>query len=143
VEKDKHHELFLLIAIRNNSKIPTEEFCKLFDDNWHVFIYRFKDLEMKGLFMTSALEHRPGSYKYELTAKGNLRIMELLSERSNAIDLNLVRLGIKRDAGTVKGPGIFIRLEGFFTMILTRFKSKHPVNIELTITGKSSGIESY
>src|ERR1700681_3777486 len=105
MEQAKHYELLLLITIRNNSKIPVDEFYKLFDNNWHFYSTRFKDLETKGLLKSSALEHLPGLYKYELTKKGNLRIMELLTERSNAIDLNLVQLRYKRDLGKVSGPG--------------------------------------
>jgi hypothetical protein len=130
MEQAKHYELLLLIAIRNNSKIPTDEFYKLFDNNWHIYSSRFKDLETKGLLMTSAHEHLPGLNKYELTKKGNLRIMELLTERSNAIDLNLVRLRNNSDLAKAPGPGIFRRIAGVFTLISTRFTNKHSGNVE-------------
>lgn len=125
MEKAKHDELLLLIAIRNNSKIPIDEFYKLFDDNWYVFSPIFNDLETKGLFTSSALEHLPGLHKYELTKKGNLRISELLSERSNAIDLNLAQPGNKR----VQGTGIFRRILAYFMQNPARFKIKHSGNI--------------
>jgi hypothetical protein len=140
VEKVKHDELLLLIAIRNNSKIPIEEFYKLFDDNWHVYSSRFRDLETEELFIKSALEHLPGSYKYELTKKGKHRIMELINERSYAIDLNLVKLKHARELSKVTGPGIFRRISGFFTLISDRLTNKHSANVELTVTSDGSAI---
>ena len=133
----------LLIAIRNNSKIPIDEFYKLFDDNWYVFSYKLKELEMKGLFMISALEHLPGSYKYALTTKGSLRITELLHERSNAIDLNLAQLRNNGDSGKVTGLGIFRKIISIFTLIPSRFKIKQHGNVELTIPGKGNSLETY
>jgi len=120
-----------------------DEFYKLFDDNWYVFSHRFKELETKGLFMISPLEHLPGSYKYELTKKGKLRIMELLNERSNAINLNLAQLRNERNLGIVTGTGIFQKIAGFFTPILNRFKIKHPPKVELTVPGKNNIIRTY
>jgi hypothetical protein len=134
VEQAKHHELLLLIAIRNNSKIPIDEFYKLFDDNWNVFSYKLKELEMKGLFMISALEHLPGSYKYELTTQGSLRITELLHERSNAIDLNLAYLRNKSNASRVPGLSILRRIAGFFT---------YSRKVEITVPGKNNVMRTY
>jgi hypothetical protein len=140
VEKVKHDELLLLIAIRNNRKIPIEEFYKLFDDNWHVYSNRFRDLETEELFIKSALEHLPGSYKYELTKKGKHRIMELINERSYAIDFNLVKLKHARELSKVTGPGIFRRISGFFTLISARLTNKHSANVELTVTSDCNAI---
>jgi hypothetical protein len=140
VEKVKHDELLLLIAIRNNRKIPIEEFYKLFDDNWHVYSSRFRDLETEELFIKSALEHLPGSYKYELTKKGKHRIMELINERSYAIDFNLVKLKHARELSKVTGPGIFRRISGFFTLISARLTNKHSANVELTVTSDCNAI---
>ncbi len=120
-----------------------DEFYKLFDDNWYVFSHRFKELETKGLFIISPLEHLPGSHKYELTKKGKLRIMELLNERSNAIDLNLTQLRNERNLAKVPRPGIFRRIAGFFSLIPTRLTDKHPGKIELTVPGKGNSISTY
>ena len=143
MEKVKHDELLLLIAIRSNSKIPIEEFYKLFDDNWHLFSSRFRALETEELFIKSALEHLPGSFKYELTKKGNHRIMELLNERSYAIDLNLIRIKQARELSKVHGPGIFRRISGFFTQISTRYTNKHSADAELTVPGKNNVMRTY
>jgi hypothetical protein len=132
MEQGKHDELLLLIAIRNNSKIPIDEFYKLFDDKWHKFCSRFRALETEELFIKSALEHLPGSYKYELTKKGKHRIMDLINERSYAIDLNLVRLKNASELSKVTGPGIFRRIAGFFTLISARLTNNHSANAELT-----------
>jgi hypothetical protein len=140
MEQVKHDELLLLIAIRNSSKIPIDEFYKLFDDNWHKYSSRFRALETEELFIKSALDHRPGSYKYELTNKGKHRIMELVNERSYAIDLNLVRLKNASELRKVNGPGIFRRISGFFTLISARITNKHSVNAELTITSDGNAV---
>jgi hypothetical protein len=143
VEKVKHDELLLLIAIRSNSKIPIEEFYKLFDDKWHLFSSRFRVLETEELFIKSALEHLPGSYKYELTKKGNHRIMELVNERSYAIDLNLVRLKNASELRKVNGLGIFRKISGFFTQISARNTNNHSDNAELTVPGKNNVMRTY
>jgi hypothetical protein len=140
MEQGKHDELLLLIAIRNNSKISTQEFYKLFDDNWHLYSSRFRDLETEELFIKSALEHLPGSYKYELTKKGQNRIMELINERSYAIDLNLVRLKNVRELSKVHGPGIFRRISGFLAQISARLSNKHSANVELTVSSDGNAI---
>jgi hypothetical protein len=121
MEQVKHYELLLLISVRNNSKIPVDEFYKVFDNNWHVYSNTFWDLATRGLIRISPLGHLQGSYKYELTKKGNLRIMELINERSNAIDLKLVQLKYKRDSSIAPGISIFSKISGFFTQISSRF----------------------
>jgi hypothetical protein len=140
MEQVKHDELLLLIAIRNSSKIPVDEFYKLFDDNWHKYSSRFRALETEELFIKSALERQPGSYKYELTNKGKHRIMELVNERSYAIDLNLVRLKNASELSKVNGLGIFRRISGFFTLISARLTNKHSDNVELTITSDGNAV---
>ena len=140
MEQVKHDELLLLIAIRNSCKIPIDEFYKLFDDNWHKYSNRFRALETEELFIKSALDHQPGSFKYELTNKGKHRIMDLINERSYAIDLNLVRLKNASELSKVNGPGIFRRISGFFTLISARLTNKHSVNVELTITNDGNAI---
>jgi hypothetical protein len=143
MEQAKHFELLLLITIRNNNKIPTDEFYKLFDDSWHIYSNRFRDLANEGLFMYSPLENMPGSYSFELTKKGKARIMELLNERSNAIDLKLVQLKNRRVYSKIQGPNIFRKILGFFTLSSARLTGKPSGEIELTVTGKGNSMSTY
>ena len=136
-------DLLILIAIRNNDKIPTDEFYKLFYHNWDVYNFRFKDLTVEGLFINSTLEHIPGRYRYELTKKGKLRIMEHLNERSNVIDVKLAQLKYGKDFSTVPGWNIFLGIISFITLISTRFTSMHSSDRGLTVTYKGNGLRTY
>ena len=67
MEQVKQYELLILIAIRNNVTIPTDEFYKQFGDKWSVFSDRFNDLAAEGFFIQA--EQETGSYRYELTKR--------------------------------------------------------------------------
>jgi len=127
MEQVKQLELGILITIRNNETIPTDEFHKLFDNNWHSYSVRFKHLTAEGLFIVSTIENSPGLYRYELTKKGKIRIMELLSERSNEIHIKLAQLKRKKVFDTVPRWNIFLEIIGLVTLIFNRFKKNLPV----------------
>jgi predicted transcriptional regulator len=143
MEKSKHLDLLLLIAIRNNDKIPTDEFYTLFDHNWHVYSARFSDLKSEGLFIHSSLEHIQGSNRYELTRKGKLRISELLNERSIEIDVKLAQLKHRKYSSPVPARNVFSGIKGLIHLISTRFTSKPPSNRGLTVTDKGNGLRTY
>ena len=125
-------DLLILIAIRNNDEIPTDEFHTLFDHDWHIYNARFKALTLAGFFTDSAVEQLPGTYRYELTKKGKHRITELLNERSNEISVKLIQLKYGKGSSPVPGWNIFSGLQGFLSLISSLFKRKHSGERELT-----------
>ena len=76
----KSRELDILITISQNKKVPTEKFNQLFYNKWSLYVSRFDDLKSEGLFRVSV--QNPELTIYELTNKGNSRMMELLNIRT-------------------------------------------------------------
>jgi hypothetical protein len=133
MEQSKHMDLLLLITIRDNDKIPTDEFYKLFDNNWDVYSSRFRELTFQGLFINSSLVQIPGRFRYELTKKGKLRITELLNERSNEIEVKQAELKHVKDSIRVTRKNISLRITGFIRVIFSRFTSKPQNDKRLTV----------
>ena len=122
MEQVKQYELLILIAIRNNVTIPTDEFYKQFGDKWSVFSDRFNDLAAEGFFIKA--EQETGLYRYELTKKGKHRVMELLNERSGEISAKLAQLKQRKHFKTFSRSNTFLGITGFLTSISIRLIRK-------------------
>ena len=133
MEQVKQLELLILIAIRNNRNIPSDEFSKLFDQNWPDYSLRFNVLTTEGLFIHSTLEHMPGLNRYHLTRKGKLRITELLNERSSEISVKLAQLKQGKYFTPVPGWNIFSGMKGFLSLFSNRYTSKPSGDGGLTV----------
>jgi hypothetical protein len=82
MEKSEHMELEILIAIRNNPKVPVDEFYTIFEHRWPEYRALMSDQYNNGLFIVSSHEVIPGLNRLELTSSGKRRETELLLERS-------------------------------------------------------------
>jgi hypothetical protein len=86
----KSLELDILITISQNKKVPSEKFSQLFDDKWKLYSSRFDDLKLEGLFKITV--QNPILTSYELTSKGNIRMMELVNVRNEEIEIRAIQL---------------------------------------------------
>jgi hypothetical protein len=82
-------ELEILIVVRQNRKVSTHHFYKLFEHRWKLYDSKFNELATEGLFETVAIEGMP---VYELTSKGKVRISELIEQREKDITIRLLHL---------------------------------------------------
>ena len=101
----KSRELDILITISQNKKVPTEKFNQLFENKWSLYVSRFDDLKSEGLFRVSV--QNPELTIYELTNKGNSRMMELLNIRTEEIHIRLIQLQNNKQELTVPGWKIY------------------------------------
>ena len=101
----KSRELDILITISQNKKVPTEKFNQLFENKLSLYVSRFDDLKPEGLFRVS-VQH-PELTIYELTNKGNSRMMELLNIRTEEIHIRLIQLQNNKQELTVPGWKIY------------------------------------
>ena len=101
----KSRELDILITISQNKKVPTEKFNQLFDNKWSLYVSRFDDLKPEGLFRVSV--QNPELTIYELTNKGNSRMMDLLNIRTEEIHIRLIQLQNNKQELTVPGWKIY------------------------------------
>ena len=101
----KSRELDILITISQNKKVPTEKFNQLFENKWSLYVSRFDDLKPEGLFRVSV--QNPELTIYELTNKGNTRMMELLNIRIEEIQIRLIQLQNNKRELTVPGWKIY------------------------------------
>ena len=101
----KSRELDILITISQNKKVPTEKFNQLFYNKWSLYVSRFDDLKSEGLFRVSV--QNPELTIYELTNKGNSRMMELLNIRTEEIHIRLIQLQNNKQELTVPGWKIY------------------------------------
>jgi len=101
----KSRELDILITISQNKKVPTEKFNQLFENKWSLYVSRFDDLKPAGLFRVSV--QNPELTVYELTNKGNSRMMELLNIRTEEIQIRLIQLQNNKQDLTVPGWKIY------------------------------------
>lgn len=102
----KSRELDILITISQNKKVPTEKFNQLFENKWSLYVSRFDDLKPEGLFRVSV--QNPELTTYELTNKGNSRMMDLLNIRTEEIQIRLIQLQNSRRELTVPGWKIYL-----------------------------------
>ena len=85
-------ELEMLITVSQNKKVPATDFRHLLEHKWKSYSVQFSELESEGFFkLTYPLPGTEISI-YELTAKGKMRITELLEKREQEIDLLLIQL---------------------------------------------------
>jgi len=85
-------ELEMLITISQNKKVPAINFRHLVEHKWKSYSVQFNELESEGLFKISDLVPGTQISIFELTAKGKMRITELLEKREQEIDLRLIQL---------------------------------------------------
>jgi hypothetical protein len=89
MENSKNLELEILITVRQNRKVPANDFHKLFEHNWNFYNSKFNQLITEGLFMPVRIADLP---VYQLTSRGKTRIAELLEQREREITLRLLHL---------------------------------------------------
>jgi hypothetical protein len=85
-------ELEMLITVSQNKKVPATDFRYLLEHKWKSYSVQFNDLESEGLFKISTPLPGTEISIYVLTAKGKMRITELLEKREQEIDLRLIQL---------------------------------------------------
>jgi hypothetical protein len=107
----KSLELEILITIGQNNKVPIEKFDQLFDDKWYVYSSKFDDLKLGGLFKTSV--KNPELTIYQLTSKGNIRMMELLDMRTWEIEIRLISLQQNKQEIIVPGKKMLLGILNF------------------------------
>ena len=122
MEKLKEMELEILVTIRNNETIESNQFHKLFENQWPYYRECISILYDRGLFIHADLKAMPGLKKYELTKLGNNRVSQLLSERSHAVHVKLAHLRRSKNLESSHRPHSLISLFTFFTHFSNRFK---------------------
>ena len=122
MEKLKEMELEILITIRNNETTESNQFYKLFENQWPQYRECIGILHDRGLFVNADLQAMPGLKKYELTKQGNHRVSELLSERSHAVHVKLAHLRRSKNLESSQREHSLLSLFTFFTHFSNRFK---------------------
>jgi hypothetical protein len=122
MEKLKEMELEILITIRNNETIDSNQFYKLFENQWPRYRECISFLSDRGLFINADLPGLPGLKKYELTKQGNNRVSQLLSERSHAVHVKLAHLRRSKNLESSQREHTLLNLFSFFTNFSNRFK---------------------
>ena len=122
MEKLKEMELEILITIRNNETIESNQFYKLFENRWPDYRECVSILYDRGLFINADLRAMPGLKKFELTKQGNNRVSQLLSERSHAVHVKLAHLRRSKNLESSQREHSLLNLFTFFTQFSNRFK---------------------
>jgi hypothetical protein len=122
MEKLKEMELEILITIRNNETLESNQFYKLFEDRWPQYRECISILSDRGLFTNADLQSMPGFKKYELTKQGNNRVSQLLSERSHAVHVKLAHLRHSKNLESSQREHPLFSLFAFFTHFSNRFR---------------------
>jgi hypothetical protein len=89
MENSKTLELEILITVRQNRKVPTRDFYKLFEHKWNLYDSKFNQLIIEGLFLPVRIGDQP---VFQLTSRGKTRIAELLELREREITVRLLHL---------------------------------------------------
>jgi len=89
MENSKTLELEILITVRQNRKVPTRDFYKLFEHKWNLYDTKFNQLIIEGLFLPVRIGDQP---VFQLTSRGKTRIAELLELREREITVRLLHL---------------------------------------------------
>lgn len=122
MEKLKEMELEILITIRNNETIESNQFYKLFEDRWPNYKECMSILYERGLFINADSEAIPGLKKFELSKQGSNRVSQLLSERSHAVHVKLAHLRRSKNLESSQREHSLLNLFSFFTHFSNRFK---------------------
>ena len=122
MEKLKEMELEILITIRNNETIESNQFYKLFENRWPHYREYVSILYDRGLFINADLRAMPGLKKFELTKQGHNRVSQLLSERSHAVHVKLAHLRRSKNLESSQREHSLLNLFTFFTQFSSRFK---------------------
>src|SRR3954462_15689250 len=78
MEQSKRLELDILLCLRNNKTVPPSNFHELFQDHWNLYRAKLNELIINRFIKVSTLS--PGICVFELSAKGEDRIWQLVSE---------------------------------------------------------------
>jgi hypothetical protein len=122
MEKLKEMELEILITIRNNETLESNQFYRLFETRWPQYSECMGILFDRGLFINADVQSIPGQKKYELTKQGNNRVSQLLSERSHAVHVKLANLRRAKNLESSHREHSLFNLFTFFTHFSNRFK---------------------
>jgi hypothetical protein len=122
MEKLKEMELEILITIRNNETIETNQFYKFFENRWPEYQNSLGILLDRGLFINADWQAVPGMKKYALTKQGNNRISELLNERSHAVQVKLAHLRRSKNLESSQREHSLFGLFTFIAHFSNRFK---------------------
>ncbi|HEY2348033.1 MAG TPA: hypothetical protein VGH64_03405 [Puia sp.] len=122
MEKLKEMELEILITIRNNETIESNQFHKIFGDRWPFYRESVGVLLDRGLYTNADFQAMPGLKKYELTKQGNNRVSQLLSERSHAVHVKLAHLRHSKNIESSHRTYSQFSLFAFFAHFPVRFK---------------------
>src|SRR5664279_635481 len=122
MEKLKEMELEILIAIRNNETIDSNQFYQLFETRWPYYRECVSILLHRGFFVNADFRDMPGLKKYDLTKQGNMRISQLLSERSHAVHVKLANLRRSKNIESSHRTYSSFSLFAFFAHFSGRFK---------------------
>src|ERR1700742_3923030 len=115
MEKLKEMELEILITVRNNETVESNQFYKLFENRWPQYRDCMSILYDRGLFINADLLAMPGLKKFELTKQGNNRVSQLLSERSHAVHVKLAHLRRSKNLESSQREHSLLSLFSFFT----------------------------
>ena len=122
MEKLKEMELEILITIRNNETIDSNQFYKLFGNQWPRYRECISFLSDRGLFINADMPGMSGLKKYELTKQGNNRVSQLLSERSHAVHVKLAHLRRSKNLESSQREHSLLNLFAFSRIFSNRFK---------------------
>jgi hypothetical protein len=122
MEKLKEMELEILITIRNNETIESNQFYKVFGSRWPQYRESLSILYNRGLFVLDDLQTMPGLKKFELTKPGKDRVSQLLSERSHAVHVKLAHLRRSKNLASSQKEHSPFSLFAFLTHFPSRFK---------------------
>ena len=122
MEKLKEMELEILITIRNNETIESNQFYKLFENRWPKYRECLSILYNKGLLVQADLQIMPGLKKFELTKQGNDRVSQLLNERSHAVHVKLANLRRAKNLESSQKVHSLFSLFAFLTHFPSRVK---------------------
>ena len=119
----KSLELDILITISQNKKVPSEKFSQLFEDKWRLYSSRFDDLKPEGLFKLKVQNEILTSY--ELTSKGNIRMMELVNVRNEEIEIRAIQLSQIKPVMIVPGWKILLGVINYLKRTQLHSKEMH------------------
>ena len=84
MEQAKSLELEILLAVRNNKRVPARKFRELFEQDWNLYRSKIHELIVQEFLKIST--QGQGICVFRLSSKGEYRMDELLTERAREIE---------------------------------------------------------
>jgi hypothetical protein len=84
MEQAKSLELEILLAVRNNKRVPARKFHELFEQDWNLYRSKIHELIVQEFLKIST--QGQGICVFRLSSKGEYRMDELLTERAREIE---------------------------------------------------------